>query len=165
MQAVKSVAQYVEVLPHRQKPRRLLHIVGSFCKDQPCGKVLVFAATKRTVEDLVYEMRKAGFKCLAIHGDKEQQERDWVLHQFRAGTCSILVATDVASRGLDVSDIMLVINFDMPNQISDYVHRIGRTGRAGKIGTAYSFFTEDDASTGKFGSQVCCTEDPKALWP
>jgi superfamily II DNA/RNA helicase len=74
-------------------------------------------------------------------GHQAQSERDWVLDQFKRGECTVLVATDVASRGLDISDVMLVINHDMPKMISDYIHRIGRTGRAGRSGTSYSFFT------------------------
>ena len=75
-----------------------------------------------------------GFAALCIHGDKKQEERDWVLAEFKAGKSPIMVATDVASRGLDVKDIRYVINYDMPNQIEDYIHRIGRTGRAGTHG-------------------------------
>ena len=83
--------------------------------------------------------RSIGNLAGVIHGDKEQRERDWILNQFRQGRTPVLVATDVAARGLDVKDCNLVINYDFPNQIEDYVHRIGRTGRAGKKGWAYSF--------------------------
>ena len=86
---------------------------------------------------------------MAIHGDKGQQERDHVLAQFRSGRTPIMVATDVAARGLDVKNIKTVINYDFPSCCEDYVHRIGRTGRAGAKGTAYSFFTQDNASKGK----------------
>merc|ERR1739838_47512 len=86
-------------------------------------------------------MRRDGWPAMCIHGDKSQPERDWVLNEFRSGKSPILVATDVASRGLDVSDVKFVINFDFPNQVEDYVHRIGRTARAGQTGTAYTFFT------------------------
>ena len=78
----------------------------------------------------------------AIHGDKGQYQRESTLSEFKEGkTCSVLVATDVASRGLDVKEVSYVINYDMPFQIEDYVHRVGRTARAGLTGTAYSFFT------------------------
>jgi len=78
---------------------------------------------------------------MCIHGDKEQKERDWVLQEFRNGRAPILVATDVAARGLDVDDVKFVINYDYPHSSEDYVHRIGRTGRSNRTGTAYTFFT------------------------
>jgi len=151
MQAVKTVLQYVEVLEEADKPPRLVRILSAFNKDMPDGKILIFSATKRTTDDLVFELRRCGYRAFGIHGDKDQQERDWVLGQFKRGDCQILVATDVASRGLDVNDVLLVVNYDMPGQISDYVHRIGRTGRAGRSGTAYSFFTRNDAAIGTLG--------------
>jgi ATP-dependent RNA helicase DDX5/DBP2 len=85
-----------------------------------------------------------GIQAKGIHGDKSQQERDQVLNEFRGGYCQCLIATDVAGRGLDVKDVKIVINFDMPNNVEDYVHRIGRTGRAGNTGEAYSFFSADE---------------------
>merc|ERR1719331_1866579 len=107
------------------------------------SKILIFAGTKRGCDDLTRDLRHSGFPALSIHGDKEQRERDWVLNEFRSGRNPILIATDVAARGLDVKDVKAVINFDMPNNIEDYVHRIGRTGRAGATGEAYSFITSD----------------------
>lgn len=79
------------------------------------------------------------FPALSIHGDKRQQERDWVLNDFKTGNSTIMVATDVAARGIDVKDIKYVINFDFASTIEDYIHRIGRTGRAGRKGTAYRY--------------------------
>merc|ERR1712159_435235 len=108
-------------------------------------KIIIFTATKRGADNLTREMRHEGFAALSIHGDKEQKERDWVLQQFRDGRQPILIATDVAARGLDVKDIKSVVNYDMPNNIEDYVHRIGRTGRAGATGTSFSFFSPDKA--------------------
>lgn len=78
-----------------------------------------------------------GWPALSIHGDKKQDERTWVLNEFKSGKHPIMIATDVASRGLDVKDVRFVINYDFPNQIEDYVHRIGRTGRAGTKGTYF----------------------------
>lgn len=92
------------------------------------SKILIFTETKRGADELTREMRQSGWPALAIHGDKKQDERDWVLKEFRAGRNPILVATDVAARGLDVKDIKHVVNYDFPGQIEDYVHRIGRTG-------------------------------------
>ncbi|KAK4702722.1 ATP-dependent RNA helicase DDX5/DBP2, partial [Phenoliferia sp. Uapishka_3] len=109
------------------------------------GRVLVFVATKRTADDLTNWLRNDGWPALTIHGDKEQPERDWVMSEFKAGNIQILVATDVASRGLDVKDIAWVINFDFPNGADDYVHRIGRTARAGAKGTAITYVTSKDS--------------------
>merc|ERR1711881_657861 len=92
---------------------------------------------------LTREMGMDGWPALCLHGDKKQEERDWVLKEFKEGKSPILVATDVASRGLDVKDIKYVINFDFPGSIEDYIHRTGRTGRAGSCGCAYTFFTSD----------------------
>lgn len=94
-------------------------------------------------------MRREGYPAMCIHGDKQQKERDWVLGEFRKGSTTILVATDVAARGLDVDDIKFVINYDYPNNSEDYVHRIGRTGRRDKTGTAYTLFTPDNAAKAK----------------
>lgn len=90
-------------------------------------------------------MREKGFPGLAIHGDKSQQERDWVLDQFRNGKARIMIATGVASRGLDVKGVNNVINYDAPGAAEDYVHRVGRTGRAGAKGDAYTFLTPQKA--------------------
>jgi len=104
------------------------------------SKVLIFTGTKRTADNLTRTLRQDGWPARAIHGDKTQNERDWVLQEFRAGKSPLLIATDVAARGLDVKDIKTVINYDFPGAMEDYVHRVGRTGRAGDVGTAVSFF-------------------------
>lgn len=107
-------------------------------------RVIVFCGTKRSCDDLTSHMRRNQIPALSIHGDKQQSERDWVLKEFRQGTNPILVATDVAARGLDVKDVKAVVNYDMPNNIEDYVHRIGRTGRAGASGESFTFFTSEN---------------------
>eukprot|EP01015_Nassula_variabilis_P020065 TRINITY_DN3448_c0_g3_i1.p1 TRINITY_DN3448_c0_g3~~TRINITY_DN3448_c0_g3_i1.p1 ORF type:complete len:222 (+),score=12.84 TRINITY_DN3448_c0_g3_i1:217-882(+) len=84
-------------------------------------------------------------RCRVLHGDKTQIARDKVMFSFKTGKCNVLVATDIAARGLDVRDIKYVINYDFPNQISDYIHRIGRTGRAGAVGISYTFLTQESA--------------------
>jgi len=94
-------------------------------------------------DDLTRELRSDGWPALCIHGDKKQEERDWVFREFKSGKSPIMIATDVAARGLDVKDIRYVINYDFPNQMEDYIHRIGRTGRAGATGSSYTFFTQD----------------------
>ncbi len=102
-------------------------------------KVLIFGRTKYGVEDISKDLVRAGFSVGAIHGNKRQNQRENVLRQFRNDQISILIATDVAARGLDVKDITHVINFDQPASYDDYVHRIGRTGRAGNLGYALTF--------------------------
>lgn len=102
-------------------------------------KVLVFGRTKHGVEDLSNELIRAGFKAGAIHGNKRQNQRENVLRQFKDNLINILIATDVAARGIDIKDISHVINYDQPATYEDYVHRIGRTGRAGKTGIALTF--------------------------
>ncbi|EJD74118.1 DEAD box polypeptide 17 [Loa loa] len=112
-------------------------------------KTIIFVETKRKADDLTRWMRRDGWPALCIHGDKGQSERDWALSEFRSGKTPILLATDVAARGLDVDDIKYVINFDYSNNSEDYVHRIGRTGRRDKTGIAYTFFTYANAPKAK----------------
>lgn len=118
-------------------------------KQQHLSKILVFTDTKRGADALQRDMRYRGIDCAAIHGDKQQNERNRVLHDFRTGRLQVLVATDVAQRGLDIKDVKFVVNFDLPKTIEDYVHRIGRTGRAGSKGTAITYFSYDYYSTEK----------------
>ena len=102
-------------------------------------KVIVFDDTHRSVEKLSNELVARGFKADSIHGGKSQPQRQRVLNKFKNNEVTVLVATDVAARGLDVSDISHVINYSLPQTYDDYVHRIGRTGRAGKVGFALTF--------------------------
>lgn len=102
-------------------------------------KVLVFGRTKWGMEKLAVEMGSRGFKVAAIHGNKSQNQRSRAIEQFKANRIQVLLATDVASRGLDINDVTHVINYDLPESYDAYVHRIGRTGRAGKKGTALTF--------------------------
>ena len=106
-------------------------------------RVLVFVETKKGCDMLTRSLRMDSFQARAMHGDKSQAERDWVLKEFKSRQSTLLVATDVAARGLDVDDIRMVVNFDFPKDMESYIHRIGRTGRAGKKGTAVSFFVPD----------------------
>ncbi|XP_057472134.1 DEAD-box ATP-dependent RNA helicase 14 isoform X2 [Actinidia eriantha] len=140
LEANKSITQYVEVVPQMEKQRRLEQILRS---QERGSKAIIFCSTKRLCDQLARSIGRS-FGAAAIHGDKSQGERDWVLNQFRSGKSPILVATDVAARGLDIKDIRVVINYDFPTGIEDYVHRIGRTGRAGATGVAYTFFSDQD---------------------
>ena len=102
-------------------------------------KVLIFTSTKREADRLSKMLSKSGTHVEALHGDKRQNQRTRITERFRSGETDVLIATDVAARGLDISDISHVINYDMPNNYDDYTHRIGRTGRAGKKGFALTF--------------------------
>uniref|UniRef100_A0ACD5W4T3 Uncharacterized protein n=1 Tax=Avena sativa TaxID=4498 RepID=A0ACD5W4T3_AVESA len=139
--ANKSITQHVEVTTNMEKGRRLDQILRS---QEPGSKVIIFCSTKRMCDQLSRNLSRQ-YGASAIHGDKSQAERDSVLSEFRSGRCPVLVATDVAARGLDVKDIRVVVNYDFPTGVEDYVHRIGRTGRAGATGIAYTFFCEQDA--------------------
>ncbi|MBA0799645.1 hypothetical protein Gohar_010149, partial [Gossypium harknessii] len=139
--ANKSITQYVEVLSPMEKHRRLEQILRS---QEPGSKIIVFCSTKKMCDQLARNLSRQ-FGAAAIHGDKSQADRDYVLNQFRTGRSPVLVATDVAARGLDIKDIRVVINYDFPTGVEDYVHRIGRTGRAGATGLAYTFFADQDS--------------------
>jgi len=138
----EAVAQTVRVVQPFEKGRRLYEELERY---NDGSKILIFCGTKKGCDDLTRNLRQDGYPARAIHGDKSQQERDWVMAEFKSGSSPIMVATDVASRGIDVKDIKLVINYDFPSQVEDYVHRVGRTGRAGAKGRAITFFTVDDA--------------------
>lgn len=122
-------------------------------------KTLIFAQTKRLADNIAYRLSRSGVQAEAIHGDRTQQQRERILNAFRNDRVDVLVATDVASRGLDVDNIKYVINYDFPNTCADYVHRIGRTGRAGEKGTAYTLFTEENAALA--GELVSILEEAK----
>lgn len=112
-------------------------------------KILVFVETKRGADVLVRNLRSNGTRSEALHGDKDQYMRDRILNDFREGKCSLLIATDVAARGLDIKDIQYVVNFDFPRVMEDYIHRIGRCGRAGAKGIAISFFNKSNGKLAK----------------
>ncbi|XP_037286444.2 putative ATP-dependent RNA helicase DDX5 isoform X1 [Rhipicephalus microplus] len=134
------ILQIIDVCQESEKDTKLLKLLQEIMNERE-NKTIIFAETKRKVDELTRRMRRDGWPAMCIHGDKSQPERDWVLGEFRSGKSPILVATDVAARGLDVDDIKFVINYDYPNCSEDYVHRIGRTARSNKTGTAYTFFT------------------------
>ncbi|KAM3349332.1 hypothetical protein ACQJBY_022410 [Aegilops geniculata] len=139
--ANKAITQHVEVVTPSEKLRRLEQILRSHDSG---SKILIFCTTKRMCDQLSRTLNRQ-FGAAAIHGDKSQNEREKVLSQFRSGRSPILVATDVAARGLDIKDIRVVINYDFPTGVEDYVHRIGRTGRAGATGLAYTFLCDQDS--------------------
>ncbi|KAF4596442.1 ATP-dependent RNA helicase dbp2 [Pleurotus pulmonarius] len=156
-----NIKQVVEVCSDFEKRAKLIKHLDQISSEN--AKVLIFVGTKRVADDITKYLRQDGWPALAIHGDKEQRERDWVLSEFKAGRSPILIATDVASRGLDVKDVGYVINYDFPNNCEDYIHRIGRTGRAGMTGTSYTYFTTDNAKSAR--ELVGILREAKAVIP
>ncbi len=138
--AAKSVKQWLIPVDKKRKAELFLHLLAQ----QRWGQVLVFAKTRKGVDALVEELLAEGVSADAIHGDKPQPTRLRALERFKAGEVQILVATDVAARGLDIHDLPQVVNFDLPIVAEDYVHRIGRTGRAGATGEAISLVCADE---------------------
>ncbi|XP_076857499.1 DEAD-box helicase 3 X-linked a isoform X4 [Brachyhypopomus gauderio] len=110
---------------------------------------LVFVETKKGADALEDFLYREGYACTSIHGDRSQRDREEALHQFRSGRCPIMVATAVAARGLDICNVKHVINFDLPSDIEEYVHRIGRTGRVGNLGLATSFYNDKNSNITK----------------
>jgi len=162
LSANHNILQKIELLDENEKQRRLMELLDEVLKQEEC-KTIIFVETKRKADDLTRSMRRDGWPALCIHGDKNQNERDWVLNEFKQGSTPILLATDVAARGLDVNDIKFVINYDYPNNSEDYVHRIGRTGRRDKKGTAYTFFTPSNAQ--KAGDLIKVLQEAKQAIP
>ncbi|KAK9829169.1 hypothetical protein WJX72_004284 [[Myrmecia] bisecta] len=131
------IMQHVEQVAEHEKREVLVSLIHAIE-----GLTLVFVTTKRDADMLEDHLRENGYPATTIHGDRSQAERDQAMRNFRSGKTPILVATDVAARGLDIPHVTHVINYEMPQSIDDYVHRIGRTGRAGKRGLATAFYTD-----------------------
>ncbi|RLU23438.1 hypothetical protein DMN91_003642 [Ooceraea biroi] len=140
LSANHNITQIIDVCQEYEKDSKLCRLLQEIGTEKE-NKTIIFVETKRKVDDITRNIRRDGWQAVSIHGDKNQQERDHVLQEFRSGRAPILVATDVAARGLDVDDVKYVINFDYPSSSEDYIHRIGRTGRRRQTGTAYAFFT------------------------
>ncbi|KAL8162283.1 hypothetical protein V2J09_013772 [Rumex salicifolius] len=143
------IVQRVEFVHESDKRSHLMDLLHAQRANGTHGKqslTLVFVETKKGADSLEHFLCVNGFPATSIHGDRSQQERELALRSFKSGNTPILVATDVAARGLDIPHVAHVINFDLPNDIDDYVHRIGRTGRAGKSGLATAFFNDGNTS-------------------
>lgn len=140
---VPKVTQYYFALKHNMK----LEILSRILDVQNPKLTVVFCNTKKMVDDLTAGLQSRGYFADGLHGDLKQIQRDGVMNKFRNSTIDILVATDVAARGIDVDDVDLVINYDMPQDVEYYVHRIGRTARAGREGTAISFVSPREMNT------------------
>ncbi|MGY3904485.1 DEAD/DEAH box helicase [Aeromonas lusitana] len=140
-------------------------LVEHLIKVKGYAPALIFSRTRQGADQLAQRLGKAGINALAFHGDLSQSAREKVLLEFRAGTLQALVATDVAARGLDILDLNYVINLEFPHQPEDYVHRIGRTGRAGNKGLAITLFSQDDAPLLEKVEAVLDTRLPQQWFP
>ncbi|KAJ7047496.1 P-loop containing nucleoside triphosphate hydrolase protein [Mycena alexandri] len=138
-----EIEQIVEVRPEDTKFNRLLEILGQMYNEDPECRTLVFVDRQEAADNLLRELMRKGYLCMSLHGGKDQVDRDSTIADFKAGVVPIVIATSVAARGLDVKQLRLVINYDAPNHMEDYVHRAGRTGRAGNKGTCVTFITPD----------------------
>lgn len=138
--AAELVEQSAYIVPRGRKRELLIHLI----RQQAWPQVLVFTRTKHGANALAERLVKAGIAAMAIHGNKSQAARTRALAEFKAGNIPVLVATDIAARGLDIDQLPQVVNFDLPQVPEDYVHRIGRTGRAGSTGAAVSLVEGDD---------------------
>lgn len=137
---VSSVKQWLCPVDKKKKSNLLIRLI----KDKKWEQVLVFTRTKRGANRLSHQLTDRGINAAPIHGNKSQNARTKALAEFKAGKVRVLVATDIAARGLDIEQLPQVVNFDLPNVAEDYVHRIGRTGRAGSTGEAISLVSSDE---------------------
>ena len=137
---VDAIEQFVYFVEKAEKGRLLISLLRE-AKDQ---SVLIFSRTKHNVDRIVRILGKAGIGSQAIHGNKSQAARQSALGNFKSGKTRVMVATDIAARGIDINELPIVINYDLPDVPETYVHRIGRTGRAGNTGTAFTFCSQEE---------------------
>jgi len=157
----KTVSHALYPVPNGMKKKLLFTML----EEMATGRVLVFTRTKRRARFLARDLDKKGFKAEALQGNMSQNRRQRAIDGFRNGTYDILVATDIAARGIDVAEISHVINFDMPDTVDAYTHRIGRTGRAAEEGDAFTFATDDDAAMVRDIERVLKTRLERLRWP
>ena len=138
--AAEAVEQYALAVTPKAKSKLLVELL----RHEGSERVIVFCRGKHRADGICRRLRKAGLLCAPIHGNRSQSQRERALLGFRTGEINILVATDVLSRGIDIPEVAYVVNFDVPGDAEDYIHRIGRTGRAGQTGWALTFVTEED---------------------
>lgn len=146
LSANKNISQTVVVCPRDYKQENFLTDMAEKLSGK---KVLVFTERKATVDRLERVLRNKRVRAMGIHGDKSQRQRSETIQRFKDGSCEVMVATDVAARGLDISDVEYVVNYDFPNDVENYIHRIGRTGRANKKGHSLTYITPDEGHVAK----------------
>ncbi len=152
----ETVSQVLYYVPKQDKIELCLHLLRNTIE----GNILIFRRTKFGVEKLEQTLIKNGFKVESFHGDKTQTDRQSALNKFKHGQANILIATDVAARGIDINELDAVVNFDMPHVPETYVHRIGRTGRAGHLGKSYSLCSADEKTYIKTIQQLINVQIP-----
>ncbi|KAG1650040.1 hypothetical protein FOA52_009525, partial [Chlamydomonas sp. UWO 241] len=160
--STELIVQHLEYVPVHEKQNTLLDLIQTVSGDAQPGLTLVFTETKRGADELERFLSRNGLPATSIHGDRSQDQREAALRSFKSGRTPVMVATDVAARGLDIPHVTHVINYDLPKDIDDYVHRIGRTGRAGKKGLATAFFADTDAGLAR-GLLELLTETNQAV--
>jgi len=161
-QAAHTVTHAVYPVPRSRKTSLLLHLLEN---EVALDSVLIFMRTKHGADKLLGELRHAGVQAEALHGDRSQSERTRALERFKSGETRVLVATDIAQRGLDIAGISHVVNYDVPQQAEDYVHRIGRTGRAAATGDAYTFMSPDEIAMVRLVESVLGQPIPRISVP
>ncbi|MCG6190379.1 DEAD/DEAH box helicase [Maribellus maritimus] len=139
-----SVADRIEQHLYYVERQKKSHLLVSLLKQEQTKSVLIFSRTKHGADKIARILKRNGIDCEAIHGNKSQGARQRVLTNFKSGRTRVIVATDIAARGIDIANLEMVINFDLPDVAETYVHRIGRTGRAGQRGTALTFCSQDE---------------------
>ena len=142
-----------------------LALIGQIFSNKQLHRVIVFSSSKQKVKEIYHTFRKMNLKVAAMHSDLEQNQREEVIRQFKNGHIHVLVATDIVARGIDIEDIQMVINYDVPHDVEDYVHRIGRTARAGGEGIAITFVAEKEQHKFSAIEKFIEKEIPKAQLP
>lgn len=155
--AAKNVSQILYYVPKRNKVELCLHLLRNTIKGK---RILIFRRTKFGVDKLEKTLSNNGYSVERLHGDRTQSERQTALNKFKHAEVNILIATDVAARGIDINELDAVVNFDLPNVPETYVHRIGRTGRAGNFGNSYSLCSADEKSYVKSIQQLINVQIP-----
>lgn len=164
-----EIEQIVEVREEETKFLRLLELLGRLSNEDVEARTLIFVERQEGADNLLKELLKKNYSCMSLHGGMEQVDRDQTIVDFKSGVVPIVIATSVAARGLDVKSLKLVVQYDAPNHMEDYVHRAGRTGRAGNKGTCVTFVTKDqeryalDIYKALTASNAKIPEDFKAL--
>jgi ATP-dependent RNA helicase DeaD len=152
--SVETLDQYYAVVKHDEK---LTFLTDLLQRERPASAI-VFRRTKHGADRLAMDLHRKGYEVVPLHGNLSQNQRDHYMDAFRSGRADVLVATDIASRGIDVSQVAMVVNYDVPIDPLVYFHRVGRTARAGRDGKAYSFVSKEES--GDFGRILKMTKAP-----